>query len=324
MIHVAHGIHDKTGDYSRHLCATIESYLSNTQAKVCVHILHDNTLGNGNKDIMKKIASSHDADIRFYNIQFNKTNDVDYERLAGNVTIGALFRLKLADALVDIDKVIYLDSDIICTLDLQDMWDIDLADYSIAAVADVPAIILGCANREFYQKVPIMNNKYFNSGVVVFNLNRIKKTHDLFRDSIGFLLENKDAEMADQDALNYLFQSDCRLIDRKFNFITSLLSENDTSPNDKLREWDERKCWHFAGREKPWLVKMYPVSKLYWKYLARTPWCDIPEKVVEWMYNLEAPPLADQMLVHRIGSRNKLVKNYVKRLYIDIKQKYFV
>lgn len=323
MIHVAHGIHDKTGDYSRHLCATIESYLSNTQSQVCVHILHDDTLTRNNKEIMKKIVSNHNAAIEFHSVCFDKFGNIDYEEITGNVTIGALFRLKLVDLLSNVDKVIYFDSDIICTLDLQEMWNIDLADSSIAAVADSEIAVSLSSKREFYKKLPIMNSKYFNSGVIIFNLNTIRKKHDMFNESINFLIRHKDSPMADQDALNFIFQSECRLIDRRFNLIAEDVFERNTNiislVTGNLEDLYIGKCWHFAGGVKPWRSKKYPVTELYWRYFARTPWGDTPEKLIKWMYQIDIEPLEELVLTHRISSRKKFFRHCLKRLCREMK-----
>ena len=50
MMHVCYAIYDKTGSFSRIAAASLQSLYDNTDAWVTVHILHDNTLSEENKE----------------------------------------------------------------------------------------------------------------------------------------------------------------------------------------------------------------------------------------------------------------------------------
>ena len=285
MIHVVQAIHDKSGDYARHLCVAMESYLSNTKSEICVHILHDNTLTERNKEIIKALAAKHQAGIRFYEIDIPNLEGVDMDKLTKEFSVGTLFRLKLPDVLQDIDRVIYLDLDIVCTLDLQELWDVDISGYPLAAMPEYGMEVLVQSNaslREFYGKVPIVNARYFNSGIMVWDMDMIRQSHDLFREAMDYFTAHPDTPYADQDALNYIFQSEYKQIDQRFNFRSEQLSMKNGITQEELAELYGGKLWHFAGF-KPWAFLLYRPFELYWQYFAQTEWGNTPQKLWDWM-----------------------------------------
>ena len=56
MIHVCYGLYDKNGHYSKFTGTSILSMFENTNEDVTVHILHDNTLTQENRDKFIYIA----------------------------------------------------------------------------------------------------------------------------------------------------------------------------------------------------------------------------------------------------------------------------
>ena len=61
------------------------------------------------------------------------------------------------------DKILYIDTDIICYKDIKELFDIDISQYELAVATD-------CIGRK------AINKKYMNSGVILMNLKRIRKT----------------------------------------------------------------------------------------------------------------------------------------------------
>lgn len=94
----------------------------------------------------------------------------------------ALARCYFSSILPQEDKVIYLDTDLVIYNSLQELWDLDLTNYALAAVEDTNAI-----NK--FQR-PFMNSlsNYFNSGVLVMNLKYFREHH--FEEKLDELLNN--------------------------------------------------------------------------------------------------------------------------------------
>ena len=69
MIHVCFGLHDGDGRYSKFTGTAIASMFVNTSAEVTVHILHDNTLTQDNRNKFVYLAKRYGQLVKFYNIE---------------------------------------------------------------------------------------------------------------------------------------------------------------------------------------------------------------------------------------------------------------
>ena len=81
-IHIAMAFTDKTGLYSKNIGATITSILTNTNHKVYIHLLCDETLSNENYIKFNELVCQYGQKIKFYNINLdNKSKPVSYTHL---------------------------------------------------------------------------------------------------------------------------------------------------------------------------------------------------------------------------------------------------
>lgn len=99
------------------------------------------------------------------------------------------------------NKILYLDTDVVAFGDVGELFDIDVSDYEFAGALDY-------YGRWFY------NPRYVNSGVMLLNLDNIRKS-GLFRNTLK-MCATKKIFLADQTALNKLCKRKL-IIDRKFN-----------------------------------------------------------------------------------------------------------
>lgn len=99
------------------------------------------------------------------------------------------------------DKLLYLDVDIMFNLDIRLLYDIDISEYEYASA------------RDHYGKY-LINYNYINSGVLLFNLKKMKETGILpkARD----ILKKKKLLFPDQSAL-YKSTSKKLMLPQKFN-----------------------------------------------------------------------------------------------------------
>ena len=106
-----------------------------------------------------------------------------------------------ADRLPLPDQVLYLDADTVIAGDLGELWDTDVSKKEFAAVLD------------YYGKI-FMGIGYFNSGVLLLNLDMIRNT-GLFGRAIG-KLEKRRLFLPDQTAL-YMTARKIKYLPRRFN-----------------------------------------------------------------------------------------------------------
>ena len=171
----------------------------------------------------------------------------------------------IPEALPALDKIIYIDCDIIVNLDINELWSIDLENKSIAGVLDrvhsqkflselsLHVEFLGC-NR----------TQYINSGVTVMNLKKIRERGDFSKIILEWLMYYRHMPLfPDQDAINSVFESDKKFIDPRFNVYDLLNKDLDLS----------HCIMHMYAVPKPWKVFTGAAhEKLYWNTFLAAEW----------------------------------------------------
>ena len=210
-------------------------------------------------------------------------------KLEEGFPLEAVFRLAIPEVVPPhINRVLYLDCDLIALKDIAPLFDIDLGSNAIAAVQDIGIIGMSYENlsaeaerlRKLNIKEPM---NYFSSGVMVWDLDAVKMRFD-FQDAMEWISTNKP-KFCDQDYLNYVFQGNTLLLNMKWNVlfdsngirVSEIASK---APRHLFQEYLEARndpsIFHFAGPDKPW---SQPVdgSKWFWE-CARS--SDVYEYVV--------------------------------------------
>lgn len=240
-IHIALSVYDLNGTYSRHAGVVIASVLRNTDAEVCFHILHDETLTVDNRDKLCEIVTGMssrtsdiiDSAIDFVDVSgiFEQIQNVDIEKVSLRFTKGALFRLALPDVLPTLNKIIYLDCDMVVTLDIMDLWKIDLNGYALAGVLAKHVVTVGNENLSLPDQaitkdkiktnsMGINEGRYINSGMLLMNLHKIrdsgKEKGYLLKRAVSYIVQH-GAILPDEEFLNAEYLGDIIFLDRRYN-----------------------------------------------------------------------------------------------------------
>ena len=304
-IHVALALHDPKGTYSQHAGVVTASIFENTRSPVCVHILHDESLSGENREKFLSLAERYAQNVVFHDMsEYVKKLGPDILRLVDNhFSPGSLYRL-FAPQVLTMEKVIYLDSDIVVNLDIKDLWEIPLEGCCLMGVLDdifskaaqkrlslngIRCCLNGCAP-----------SNYVNSGVLVMNLRWMREHHDMVGECSQWLLRHKHtAALPDQDFLNAFFRGRIKLANARFNRCNPYYGD----PSNSILH---------ATRAKPWVeYKGTSIEPLYWKTLLKTPWAATPESCIDALYSC----LASAPLFHRHTSA--CYKKIFKRLIFD-------
>lgn len=190
-------------------------------------------------------------------------------------SIALYYRLLIPVIFNEYSNILYLDTDTIVNSDISDLFDIDFASNKVAIVTDTVAPIFPFYPDRYEQiiknglKVP---EKYFNSGVILFNIKNINIEEYL--SELQDVLE-KPLEFYDQDALNIIFQDKALYLDMKYNLQICFLGwqsemeKLDVNPQFKeqlLSASKNPKIVHFIGPWKPWSFLDVYGSHFFWKY----------------------------------------------------------
>jgi lipopolysaccharide biosynthesis glycosyltransferase len=225
-------------------------------------------------------------------------SEVDDLMTSHHITHTAYLRLMAARLLPDdIEKVVYLDSDVLVKDDLSKLWDMDLNDnYCLAAIdiavpfVDASEIHTPQANQAkpyLMAYTPIQNWKtlgldgsanYFNSGVMVLNL---KKWRDDSIEEALFRCLRENAQYVwcwDQYALNVVFAGQWGELPARWNQGGHIFEypNEANSPIDQqqfVEARDNPAIIHYTTMFKPWDYRpFHPLRENFFAQLDQTAW----------------------------------------------------
>lgn len=155
-----------------------------------------------------------------------------------------------------IDKILYLDADILCLNDFSDFYKMDMGEKLYAAAShNEDGKILDYVNKLRLQNFE-MESSYFNTGILLMNLAAIRQV--VKREAIlDYIEKNRNRLiLPDQDVLNGLYADLVIKVpdhlynyDARYSVIYHLKSKGIWD-----LDWviDNTIFLHFAGRDKPW------------------------------------------------------------------------
>lgn len=223
----------------------------------------------------------HNHSVRFYIInedfpkewfiQLNsRLRDFDSEMINCCVTSDQLSRHKtdisytssllyFISDFVEENKALYLDYDVLVTKNLDDLFEIDLQDYPLAAVRD-------------YGRKVYYDQEMFNIGVLLIN-NRVWKQENMTQRLIDLTDELHDKlDMVDQHILNKLFENKWLEIDFDNNYIVSHKQFTDY----KLpKSQDYPGIIHYPSNRKPWDNLGIQAYRNVWWYYHNLEWTEL-------------------------------------------------
>ena len=130
----------------------------------------------------------------------------------------------------DIDRILYLDSDILVCRDLTELFDTDLNDCVLGGVRDMAPVNAkyhpqGIFVRNFAEKY-LNNGPYINSGVLLLNLEKMREYENL-------LFETKiPLYYPDQDLINAAFTGKIKILPLKYNLAPGVLVPKIFTPEE--------------------------------------------------------------------------------------------
>lgn len=151
------------------------------------------------------------------------------------------------------DKVLYLDSDLIVTGDLIDLFELDLGENYLGAARSCFGAGVG-----FNAGVLLINNKKWKSETIRQKLIELTEK------------EHKNVKEGDQSILNMLFKDQYSLLEDKYNFQIGFdagAAEKNHAFIFEIPLTPLPKILHYISPDKPW--KQFSVGRLreeWWKY----------------------------------------------------------
>lgn len=158
--------------------------------------------------LYNEIANSDKADIEHllnntphFKASFHHIHESDFitDLPSGTPHTSKVGRFKFLIGNFNLDKALYIDTDILIRADIAQLYATDLGNYTLAAVPDVN-------NKLFNKNLKLPKNyNYFNSGVLLMDCVKWKKQNITQRLMEVSVTREQDLIYVDQDAFNVVF-----------------------------------------------------------------------------------------------------------------------
>lgn len=261
-------------NYAPFLAAALNSAVKNSSdnRKYRAIVLYQE-LSRENIEKLSKLAKDNFS-VEFYAMKnsFDAITDRMSNRLRCDYfTLTIYFRLFIPLMFPQFDKGIYIDSDVVLTSDIAELFDIDIKDNFIGAcrdysIADVPPLVSYTENA-----VGVKGDEYINSGVLLMNLKKMREND--FEGHFLNLLNTYhfDSIAPDQDYINAICNG-------KIHYLSQ---EWDTMP-DSSTPVENPKLIHYNLFSKPWCYDGIKYAEEFFKYASD---CGYIEEINEYKKN---------------------------------------
>lgn len=246
----------------------------NPEAEVFVYLLQYD-LSEGSREALSRLAEQNGNHLILLPIDTTKLS----EKLPRTMEwpLEVYFRLLLPDLLPDdVDRILYLDADIIVNQNLRSFYESDFKGKLILGCRDLALKNLTteqCLEKRSGKLRSLFEeHRYINSGVLLFCMEELRKKYH-FQDYLN-LAEELDYQIfsPDQDLINYLHRDEIGYVDEwKYNFLTWIGANNGY---DYERTKREVAILHYAGQG-PWKGGNhvhYSLERFWWEQAVKTPY----------------------------------------------------
>jgi len=260
--------------YAAPAAVTIRSAVEMTAGSITIYIVDCGLRIEDKEKIRASLPERHDVTLIFLNLP------------AGSLAteLGTVWAKVDMLKILPVERVLYMDADILVRRSLRELWSTDLEGSSIAAAVDV-------GFPTGHDGVP--RTRYFNVGMLLIDLAkarmRLPKLEALAR-------KMKDARLKDQDVLNVHFASDWAEFSLSWNAqgLGTYAETTDLADTDAvaLEDMKDPAVVHFTGpvhpelaivlnpwvqpyTAKPWGyagAPGHPFSNQWWDLLKKTAW----------------------------------------------------
>jgi lipopolysaccharide biosynthesis glycosyltransferase len=250
--------------------------VNNQDVDIDFHMLIDDCMTeNEQQDLKDTVTRFQGKRCLFYSVK--SLSAIHFPINLDRLPQSAYYRLFLSDILPStIEKVLYLDGDIIVRHSLLSLWNVDLGDNAVGAAMDVCDGDIKRYNRLKYP----FEKGHFNTGVLLINLKYWRDNH-VEKAFMKYLTEFPDRIVfADQDVMNVIFQDKKLKLPVKYNLQTAFLSNDPCW--DYWKHESEVKMGiedpvvvHFTSKWKPWYADLrfpHPYRNTFFRYQSQTKW----------------------------------------------------
>lgn len=257
-IHIAFGV---DCNFVRPMGVAMTSLVENNKDLNLTFHIFANSIYETDVDRLRRFADAPNAVLRLYCID---SGVFEKFHTTWNYSAATYNRFLVAKLLYPaLDRVLYIDADIICKGNLAELIGMDFEGNIAMVVHDQGKFVEG-----HMKTLNLKRGRYFNAGMMYIDLKAWNEA-DISERSIE-ILQKRKFFLLDQDALNIFLDGRAKFIDHRYNEICNMeKSYSKITKNAVLV--------HFASRNKPWHVWcVHPERKLFLDYAEKSLWADVP------------------------------------------------
>ncbi|GHV46460.1 LPS 1,2-glucosyltransferase [Spirochaetia bacterium] len=243
---------------------------TNSKTKITFHVISEKLSIKAKEKLQSVVAGHSAATIQFYYFEGNlleKLPKCDYPGIATYIRIFIPHILPKS-----IQKVLYLDCDMIVIDTLEPLWNTNIEQYSAAAAMDFAYNDIRQFNRLGYTP----NDGYYNAGMLLINLD-YWRNNTISEKLLEFARTNPEKCLyADQDMLNKVLAGTWKKIPSQYNCMTPHFYIAVDKWFIQTKYWDEvfyarenPVIIHFSALLKPWHIEYDIPLKKTWLFFKR-------------------------------------------------------
>ena len=226
-------------NYIEPLLVMLYSLIQNNKTDIVVYVLHNDL----NKEDRNYIKENVNSKVIFIRVDDDKLKQAPTFK---KFPITMYYRLFAPIYLPkSVEKILYLDPDIIVKGDLSSLYNMDLKENLFAGATHVAWYVKVFNDLRLHISY---KDIYLNSGVLLINVKEYRKVQNI-EEIYEYIRKNKrKLFMPDQDIISKLYKNKIKEIDASiYNFSLNLLKKY-----SKEYVKDHTKIIHYCGKEKPW------------------------------------------------------------------------
>lgn len=241
----------------------LQSLFIHNPAPIDVYVIQSDLTAN-NIELMRRLIEKHNGTMHIISIPQAVFENA---HTSIHITKESYYRLLAQELLPgELERVLYLDVDLIITGNLSQLYNDDMRQDGKACfftVCEGP----GVSRQEWqtYDALSIPHEyRYFNSGVLLMNISLLREKTKV-QTMLDFIEQHGDTlKYHDQDTLNALFYDKVKYLD--WHIYNQTILHIKDKQEAKLR-LQNAEIIHYAGSDKPWNYDYKSwYFPLFWKY----------------------------------------------------------
>ncbi|KIL58176.1 glycosyltransferase family 8 protein [Amanita muscaria Koide BX008] len=301
--------------YAMPVAVAIRSILEHTMARITIYVVNYGISDDDREKIKSSIPLRENSTLMF----------LTPPKTGLGTSLGVTWAKLELHQVVPVERILYLDADILVRHDLKALWETDLRGKSIGSVVDV-GHPMGHSG--------IKRGQYFNAGLLLMNLTNIRSSTSQLEAIAASHVQDK---YKDQDALNAYFEGDWTPLSLRWNaqgLGTYAKCPSEERASLDLKEMNNPYIIHFTGPvnpkvgdilnpyfqpppAKPWGyvgAPGHPFQHEWWTVLERTVWGGKGDSFRSPWFEEGRKEAREKALAEGIGEFHRVADSFFRQL----------